>query len=194
MPGAQPHFPRKMGYKTGWRSSKIFQRFFPGKYNYNRMHFRSALLIILLICGCAGESAGPACDYGVELFTLGCYTPESESLWICNGNVDSNLISGYFHLELKSEEVLAFCGDGLELNTGNTLHDSMAPALTSSGFNCFFSHENELGNEFDWIWYEDDSRLQLIWRPSSSTDKYASLHIQGARSIVYYSETPPKCD
>ena len=41
--------------------------------------------------------------------------------------------------------------------------------MTQDSYNCYNSYENELGNEFDWLWDPQENTLQLIWRPEDAT-------------------------
>ena len=136
-------------------------------------------------------------QYGDLYFTMECVWrnyDDGETLWWCAEDVDTELLRGHLALELLEDGRLAFCGEQLELNTGHTLHDNLVSLLTQNYFNCFVSHDTKYGNEFDWIWYKEEKRLNIIWRPEDDTHKQLTLLIdQGApvtnvEGKVYYKE------
>ncbi len=135
--------------------------------------------------------------YGDLYFTMDCVWrnhADGETLWWCSSDVETNLVEGHLALELLEDGRLAFCGEDLSLNTGHALHDNMVAFLTNNTFNCIVTPENELGNEFDWLWYKEDKTLQIIWRPEDSSHKQLTLIIDAGipvtdvRGRVYYLE------
>jgi hypothetical protein len=119
---------------------------------------------------------------------------DGESLWWCGSYVNTDLLDGYVFLELLENEILSFCGEDLTLNSGYSLHDDWVSALTFGRFNCINSPENNLGNEFDWIWYKEEKTMELIWRPNEKETKILTLIISPGRpavtvpGTVYYRE------
>ena len=57
------------------------------------------------------------------------------------------------------------------------LHDNLIAAMTEHTYDCYESYERKLGNEFDWIWDEPTSTLQLIWRPEDDLDKVLTVFV-----------------
>ena len=49
--------------------------------------------------------------------------------------------------------------------------------MTQHSYSCYDSYERKLGNEFDWIWDESTSTLQLIWRPDDALDKVLTVFV-----------------
>jgi hypothetical protein len=143
------------------------------------------LLIILFLAistGCTQNEELPVEDepFGDLLFTMDCqWQPRTEdsSLWQCQADVDNRFVSGFIVLELMDDNRLAFCGENLRTNTGNDMYDSMVGSYTADRFNCIFVAERVSGNEFDWIWYNGENRLLMIWRPAAASHKYVSLVI-----------------
>lgn len=137
-------------------------------------------------------SAGPSIEdirqqeYGDLYFEMDCWWSNQENLaptifW-CTESLETELISGYVSLaieqDLNSETFFSICGRDVVLNTGHQLHDSTVRTLTENHYNCIDSYERELGNEFDWIWDEDQSMLQMIWRPAKELDKVLTLFVE----------------
>jgi len=136
-------------------------------------------------------------QYGDLYFTMECVWrsyDDGETLWWCSADVDTELIEGFLGLELLEDGRLSFCGEDLTLNTGHALHDTLVGGLTNGNFNCILTSENELGNEFDWLWYKEDKTLQLIWRPENEVNKQVTLIIADGPPVtdvegkVYYKE------
>tara|TARA_Y100000310_G_scaffold168032_2_gene168078 strand:- start:5683 stop:6096 length:414 start_codon:yes stop_codon:yes gene_type:complete len=100
----------------------------------------------------------------------------------CSENISTELISGYVSLaigeDLNGEEYFSICGKDIILNSGYNLHDDLIFAMTQYTYNCYDSYERELGDEFDWIWSDEDSMLQLIWRPDYLEDQVLTLFIE----------------
>tara|TARA_R100000808_G_C2095891_1_gene114618 strand:- start:219 stop:674 length:456 start_codon:yes stop_codon:yes gene_type:complete len=148
--------------------------------------------------GCGGQIEEEN-EFGELLFPMHCswISHDNESsFWWCDAEVDTELMKGYIFLELSSVDELAFCGENLTLNTGHELHDSLVTSLTNNHYNCIFSRETNLGNEFDWIWYNDEYRLLLAWRPEGDSEKYINLIIDHREAELlttgsaYYFEKP----
>jgi hypothetical protein len=49
--------------------------------------------------------------------------------------------------------------------------------MTQYTYDCYEAYERKLGNEFDWIWDEPTSTLQLIWRPEDDLDKVLTVFV-----------------
>ena len=99
----------------------------------------------------------------------------------CSETVSTELISGYVSLaigeDLIGEEYFSICGRDIVLNSGYSVHDNLIFAMTQYAYNCYDSYERELGNEFDWIWSDEDGMLQLIWRPANLPDQALTLFV-----------------
>jgi len=80
--------------------------------------------------------------------------------------------------DLAGEEYFSICGREVILNSGHTLHDNAVMILTQYNYDCINSYERELGNEFDWLWDDENNILQLIWRPKNDKDKVLTLFIE----------------
>jgi len=117
---------------------------------------------------------------------MGCWWSSQENfapvIFWCTEIIETELISGYVSLaigeDLDHENYISICGKDVTLNSGYELHDTMIHSLTQYNYNCLDSYERELGNEFDWIWDEDENILQLIWRPRNDLDKVLTLFIE----------------
>ena len=104
------------------------------------------------------------------------------AIFWCTEKLETELISGYVSLsiqhDLAGEEFFSICGREVILNSGSPLHDNAIMILTQYNYDCINFYERELGNEFDWIWDEDQNMLQLIWRPRNDLDKVLTLFIE----------------
>lgn len=154
-------------------------------------------LVALLSCGPKQISGIETHIAGNLYFTMDCVWRnwgDGESLWWCGADVRTDLVEGYIFLELLENEIMSFCGEDLILNTGYSLHDNWIAALTSGRFNCISSPENNLGNEFDWIWYKEEKTMELIWRANEAQTKILTLIIDEGEPVmtveghVYYRE------
>lgn len=159
----------------------------------------SALIMLIALMSCNPKQL-PDIEIhtaGELYFTMDCVWrnwENGQALWWCSADAATDLIDGYVFLELLENEILSFCGEDLILNSGYDLHDDWVAALTSGRFNCINTPENNLGNEFDWIWHQERRTLELIWRPTETQTKILTLIInEGApatttEGIVYYRE------
>tara|TARA_R110000824_G_scaffold22464_5_gene82197 strand:- start:1881 stop:2375 length:495 start_codon:yes stop_codon:yes gene_type:complete len=157
------------------------------------------IALLLFLTGCPNISPPDINEqqYGTLYFTMECVWRnhnDGETLWWCSQDVETELLTGHLALELLEDDRLAFCGEDLVLNSGHELHDNLVSLLTKNIFNCIYTPENELGNEFDWLWYKEDKTLQIIWRPEDSNHKQLTLIIDPGRPVtdvrgrVYYLE------
>ena len=158
-----------------------------------------AVIILIALISC-GPKQLPEIEIhaaGKLYFTMDCVWRNwgnGQALWWCSANAITDLIDGYVFLELLENEILSFCGEDLILNSGYDLHDNWVAALTSGRFNCINTPENNLGNEFDWIWYQEEHTLELIWRPDETQTKILTLIIDEGPPVstvngtVYYRE------
>ena len=154
---------------------------------------------LLLFSSCAPVTLpdSPTGNYGDLYFTLECVWrthDDGRSLWWCSGDVETDLMVGYFAVELLEDGRLAFCGDRLTLYTGHSLHDNLVTALTQNQFTCIYDEEKELGNEFAWLRFKEERMLQIIWRPDDAPHKQLTLIIDAGDPVtdvegrVYYKE------
>ena len=144
------------------------------------------LLILLTSCNASPDPGdGLIEEYGELYFTMTCWWSSQQSIaptifW-CTANVETELISGYVSLAIREdidgELFLSVCGKELTLNSGNYLHDTLIAAMTEHTYDCYESYERKLGNEFDWIWDEPTSTLQLIWRPEDDLHKVLTVFV-----------------
>ena len=143
-------------------------------------------LILLSGCGPAVDNSSLIEEYGELYFTMVCWWSSQQTLspaifW-CTETVDTELLKGYVSLaveeDLDGERFLSICGKDVTLNSGHELHDNLIASMTAYTYNCFETYERSLGNEFDWIWNDQDRILQLIWRPDEDVDKVLSLFIE----------------
>jgi hypothetical protein len=146
------------------------------------------LVFLILLCSCSNnitEEDIRQQEYGDLYATMDCWWSSQEVLapavfW-CSEDLQTTLISGYVSLaveqDLEGDHFFSICGREVTLNTGHTLHDNLIAAMTQNGYNCYDSYERSLGNEFDWIWDEPTSTLQLIWRPEDDLDKVLTLYV-----------------
>ena len=146
------------------------------------------LYLLIFACSCAPILSVEEVriqEYGELYFTMDCWWSSQENiastLFWCAETVNTELISGYIsvaiEMDLNSEQYFSICGREVILNSGNTLHDTMIESLTKYNYNCMDSYERELGNEFDWIWDDLTSTLQLIWRPEDALDKALTIFV-----------------
>ena len=147
------------------------------------------LLLIILQFGCSTPLTPEEAriqEYGELYFMMECWWSTQELLaptyFHCSENVSTELISGYVSLavgaDLSGEEYFSICGKDIVLNSGYSLHDELIFAMTQYTYNCHDAYERELGNEFDWLWSENDSALQLIWRPDYLPDQVLTLFVE----------------
>ena len=152
------------------------------------MHwFFIALLVSVISCTPSpSEEDIRIHEYGETYATMDCWWSSQEAMapaifW-CTEDLEAELISGYVSLsiqhDLVGEEFFSICGRNVVLNTGHPLHDNTVVILTQNNYNCIDSYERELGNEFDWLWDDEDNILQLIWRPRDEVDKVLTLFIE----------------
>jgi len=162
--------------------------------------YRLVFLILVILSSCSPvDNTDLFEEYGEYYFSMDCVWRtynDGQTLWWCSGDIDVELMKGYLFLELLEDNRLSFCGENLSLNTGHSLHDNLVSSLTNNQFNCITTQENELGNEFDWLWYKEDRTLQIIWRPEDSREKQLTLIIESGAPVanvlgtVYYKESP----
>ena len=150
------------------------------------------LVLLILLCFCSCSCITPLTEeevriqeYGELYFTMDCWWSSQELIapayFHCSENVSTELISGYVSLavaeDLNGEEYFSICGKDIVLKSGYSIHDDLIFAMTQYTYNCYDSYERELGNEFDWIWSNEDAVLQLIWRPDYLPDQVLTLFI-----------------
>ena len=103
------------------------------------------------------------------------------TIWWCADTLDTELISGHVSLaivrDLDGVKFFSICGRNVRLNSGVPLHDNLIATMTQHTYDCYESYERKLGNEFDWIWDEPTSTLQLIWRPADDLDKVLTVFV-----------------
>ena len=152
------------------------------------MHwFFIALLVSIISCSpVLSEEDVRIHEYGDLYATMDCWWSNQENspaaVFWCNENLNTDLISGYVSLavqyDIAGEEFFSICGREAVLNTGHALHDNAVIILTQHSYNCIDSYERELGNEFDWVWNDEDRLLQLIWRPEKELHKVLTLFVE----------------
>ena len=165
--------------------------------------FRFIILVIFVLSSCSFPPTAEDVrqeEYGDAYATMQCWWSSQETLaptlfW-CTEDLETNLISGYVSLavgyDLAGEEYFSICGREVSLNSGHSLHDDLIFAMTQYTYDCYEAYERQLGNEFDWIWDQDSSTLQLIWRPQNDLDKVLTLFVPESTSgprvlgTVYY--------
>jgi len=148
---------------------------------FSRSFILFGTLLLIFLPSCTDKEI-PAEDdpRGELLFIMDCQWDPSASqprMWQCEADVDNEFVAGHIVLALMDEERLAFCGEDLHTQTGNNLYDSLVENLTEGRFNCVFVRENVSGNEFDWIWDDDNNALLMIWRPINASNKFVTLAI-----------------
>jgi hypothetical protein len=146
------------------------------------------LVMFLLLYSCSSNRTEEDIrqqEYGELYATMECWWSSQQliapTLFWCNDELETELITGRVSLavgyDLEGEQYLSICGKEITLNSGHNLHDSLIAAMTQYNYNCYESYERSLGNEFDWIWDEKTSTLQLIWRPDYELDKVLTLFV-----------------
>ena len=146
------------------------------------------LVLLILLCSCSNNITEEDIrqeEYGELYATMDCWWSSQQTIapaifW-CTEDLETELISGYVSLaiaeDLDFEKYFSICGREVVLNSGHNLHDSLIASMTQYTYNCFESYERQLGNEFDWIWDESTSTLQLIWRPQDDLDKVLTVFV-----------------
>jgi len=172
-------------------------------YNIINIRMHRLLILLILLCSCSNsltEEDIRQQEYGEVYATMQCWWSSQEllspALFWCTENLETELISGYVSLaiehDLDGEQFFSICGREIILNSGHAVHDNLIAAMTQYAYNCYESYERNLGNEFDWIWDERTSTLQLIWRPDDDLDKVLTLFVPESKDsprvlgIVYY--------
>ena len=146
------------------------------------------LVLLLLLCSCTNtltEEDVRVREYGELYATMTCWWTAQENfaptIFWCTETLETELISGYVSLaieeDLAGERFFSICGRDIVLNTGYPLHDAVIPAMTEF-YNCLNSYERNLGDEFDWLWDDKESTLQLIWRPDRHPHKVLTLFVE----------------
>lgn len=146
------------------------------------------LILLILLCSCSNnltEEDIRQQEYGELYATMDCWWSSQEllapAIFWCADELETDLISGYVSLavghDLDGEQFFSICGREVTLNSGHHLHDTLIASLTQHNYDCYESYERSLGNEFDWIWDEPTSTLQLIWRPETEPDKVLTLFV-----------------
>jgi hypothetical protein len=151
------------------------------------MH-RLLLLLLFVLSSCITTPAEEDVrqkEYGELYATMDCWWSSQEhiasTIFWCADTLETELISGYVSLaviqDLDGVEFFSICGRDIILNSGHELHDNLIAAMTQDTYDCYESYERKLGNEFDWIWDEPTSTLQLIWRPEDDLHKVLTVFI-----------------
>jgi hypothetical protein len=151
------------------------------------MH-RFFILLFCIITACSNDITEEDIrqeEYGELYATMDCWWSSQQTLaptifW-CSEDLETDLISGYVSFaiiqDLDFEKYFSICGREVVLNSGHDLHDNLIYSMTQYTYDCFESYERQLGNEFDWIWDEPTSTLQLIWRPKNDLDKVLTVFV-----------------
>jgi len=156
-----------------------------------------SLFLLSLLFACAPETSPPAPDYGEKYFQMECYwfdPSDGSDVWRCTQEeVDTSIISGDLVLQLSTPTDLYFCGENLVLRSEITVYDNLIAYLTKDKFGCLhITEDKKKGNEFDWMWEQQNRLLQIIWRPEIGSHKMTSLVIEDGEyyhtvsGIVYY--------
>ncbi len=146
------------------------------------------LVLLILLCSCSNNLTEEDIrqeEYGDLYATMDCWWSSQEliasTIFWCADTLETELISGYVSLaiiqDLDGVEFFSICGREITLNSGHALHDNLIAAMTEHTYDCYESYERQLGNEFDWIWDEPTSTLQLIWRPEDDLDKVLTVFV-----------------
>ena len=146
------------------------------------------LVLLILLCSCSNNITEEDIrqeEYGELYATMDCWWSSQEgmvsTIFWCADNLTTELISGYVSLavvrDLDGVNFFSICGREVKLNSGHSLHDNLIAAMTQYTYDCYESYERQLGNEFDWIWDEPTSTLQLIWRPEDDLDKVLTVFV-----------------
>ena len=135
------------------------------------------IVLLLLLTSCIANDLDEEDvlqqEYGEVYATMNCWwsshqEPPRAVFW-CNEDLETDLISGHVSFAIEEDgqgqNFFSICGLDVTLNTGHQLHDVLIAGMTQGSYNCYNSYENELGNEFDWLWSNSENILQLIWRP-----------------------------
>jgi len=138
-----------------------------------RWYFVLLLLLTSCIANSLDEEDVRQQEYGDVYATMDCWWSSQQepprAIFWCSEELETDLISGYVSLAIEEdpqgENFFSICGIDVTLNTGHELHDVLIAGMTQGSYNCYDSYENELGNEFDWLWNAQEKTLQLIWRP-----------------------------
>ena len=150
--------------------------------------FRYFVFLLILVTGCTNlpsEEDIRQQEYGELYATMDCWWSSNDTLpaaifW-CNDDLDTSLIKGYVSLAVETDidatNYFSICGKDVTLNSGHNLHDTLIASMTNGTYNCYNAYETELGNAFDWIWDEDTTTLQLIWRPENEEHKVLTLFV-----------------
>ena len=82
---------------------------------------------------------------------------------ICEGDIASDLITGYIKVFVKrapsfSDPTLFLCGGDLDVKLGNLLHNSIIANETENNLMCLDADENDIS----WYW-DDDSGVFFSW-------------------------------
>ena len=146
------------------------------------------LVLLILLCSCSNNITEEDIrqeEYGNLYATMDCWWSSQQAIastifW-CADTLKTELISGYVSLavmeDLDGVEFFSICGREIVLNSGHALHDNLIASMTQHTYDCYESYERKLGNEFDWIWDEPTSTLQLIWRPEDDLDKVLTVFV-----------------
>ena len=146
------------------------------------------LVLLILLCSCSNNITEEDIrqeEYGELYATMDCWWSSQEgmvsTIFWCADNLETQLISGYVSLavvrDMDGVNFFSICGREVKLNSGHSLHDNLIAAMTQHTYDCYESYERQLGNEFDWIWDEPTSTLQLIWRPEDDLDKVLTVFV-----------------
>ena len=146
------------------------------------------LVMFLLLYSCSNNITEEDIrqeEYGELYATMDCWWSSQEliasTIFWCADNLETELISGYVSFaiiqDLDGVEFFSICGKEITLNSGHALHDNLIAAMTEHTYDCYESYERKLGNEFDWIWDEPTSTLQLIWRPEDDLHKVLTVFV-----------------
>jgi len=146
------------------------------------------LVLLILLCSCSNNITEEDIrqeEYGELYATMDCWWSSQEliasTIFWCTAVLETELISGYVSLaiiqDLAGVEFFSICGREIVLNSGYALHDNLIASMTQYTYDCYETYERQLGNEFDWIWDETTSTLQLIWRPKHDLDKVLTVFV-----------------
>ena len=146
------------------------------------------LVLLILLCSCSNNITEEDIrqeEYGELYATMDCWWGSQQgmvsTIFWCADDLATELISGYVSLavvqDLDGVNFFSICGREVKLNSGHSLHDNLIASMTQYTYDCYESYERQLGNEFDWIWDEPTSTLQLIWRPEDDLDKVLTVFV-----------------
>ena len=116
----------------------------------------SLTLGLLLSCG-PNKGTG-----SFDQTSVTCYR-QSEDYQVCEGDVDSDLISGFIKIYANKSEALDgpslfLCGGDLSVRLGNLLHNSLVSSQTENNLFCLEADKNNI----DW-WWDSGCGLYLHW-------------------------------